>query len=542
MFEWLSNIGKRPDHPMYNVAQAQKLLADLPKDNGKALEEIASWLNTVTATEGFSASDRIGVIMLLDETAQTREPSVLSLFLRSPDLKDYERLHLWQVVAEFWENLAAAYRLCLRETADANKAGDAAQAQRAVLVARALHALASEAKILQLRYLPVRPQLWQALSETYSLSEQEGISSRSLKAYPTDALPTSARQEFLRALMLDASIPESERPAEVELAARVIARLGAGFILRAKPEPDCTFCFDLAHPARPLHYSPDIPPTDSMRYFGAGLINTAIQEIIDRLATKPEEPERRFGNDFTVGEKLIVLRHLLRYWSDKPPRRAGARVKLNARMKVAHGFDTASVLVTRIEFSAMAEITEDMRVRMNQVTGIALEVQQAAVVIEEWIERDASTWGVGVDIPRQDESWVRIGELLAFQPAGLHAWWLGVVRRLYRDQQDHEHAGIEVLAKKPLSVWLRGVGEGAQRADNWATSSGSFEFTYANALILGEGANSGARREILVARDAFIPGIVYEVMMGEHLPQVRFEELLERGEDYDRVQVSWLQP
>jgi hypothetical protein len=29
--------------------------------------------------------------------------------------------------------------------------------------------------------------------------------------------------------------------------------------------------------------------------------------------------------------------------------------------------------------------------------------------------------------------------------------------------------------------------------------------------------------------------------MGEHPPQVRLEELLERGEDYDRVRVSWLQ-
>ena len=541
MFEWLSNLGKRPDHPMYNVAQAQKLLTDLPKDNAKALEEIASWLNTVTATEGFAAADRIGVLMLLDETAQAREPLVLTHFLRSSDLKDYERLHLWQVLAEFWEYLAAGYRLCLKETAGAAKSDDAAQAQRTVLVARALRALASEAKVLQLRYLPVRPQLWQALSDLYSLSEQEGIFSRSLKAYPTDALPTSARQEFLRALMLDASIPESERPSEVELAARVIARLGAGFILRAKPEPGCNFCFDLAHPARPVHYSPETPPSDTMRYFGAGVVNPALQEIVDRLAAKPEEPERRFGNDFSVEEKLIVLRHLLRYWGDQPPRRQGKRVKLDARMKIAHGFIAASELVTRVEFSAMVEMTEDMRVRMNQMTGIALEAQQAAIAIEEWIERDASTWGIGVDIPRRDESWVKIGELFAFEPAGLHAWWLGIVRRLYRDQQDHEHAGIEILAKKPLSVWLRGVGEGAQRAENWATSSGSFEFTYVNALILGEGANSGARREMLLPRDAFLAGIVYEVMMGEHLPQVRLEELLERGADYDRVRVSWLQ-
>jgi hypothetical protein len=46
---------------------------------------------------------------------------------------------------------------------------------------------------------------------------------------------------------------------------------------------------------------------------------------------------------------------------------------------------------------------------------------------------------------------------------------------------------------------------------------------------------------MLLPRDAFLAGIVYEVMMGEHLPQVRLEELLERGADYDRVRVSWLQ-
>jgi len=542
MFEWLSSIGKRPDHPMYNVAQAEKLLTELPKDNGKALEEIASWINSVTATEGFTAADRIGVIMLLDETALIREPLALSQFLRSPDMKDFERLHLWEVLSEFWECLAAGYRLCLHETAHAAGSGEAAQAQRALLFARALRALANEAKVLQLRYLPVRPQIWQALSEVYGSSEQEDLASKSLKAYATDALPTSARQEFLRALMLDASIPESERPVEIELAARVIARLAAGFMLRAKPAPECTFCFDLARPARPHHYSPEIPATDTMRYFGAGVINTAIQEIIDRLAEQPEEPERRFGNDFSAEEKLIVLRHLLRYWSETPPRRAGARVKIGVSMKVAQGFRAASDLVTRVEFSGMVEMTENMRVRMKQQTGIALEALKAAVEIEEWIERDASKWGIGVDIPRQDESRVRIGVLFAFQPAGLHAWWLGVIRRLYRDQQDHEHAGIEILAKKPLSVWLRGVGVGEQRADNWATSSGSFEFTYANALILGESANSDTRRDLLIDRDAFMPGTVYEVMMGEHPPQVRLEELLERGEDYDRVRVSWLQP
>ena len=30
MLNWLSDIGKKTDHPMYNVEAAAKLLADLP--------------------------------------------------------------------------------------------------------------------------------------------------------------------------------------------------------------------------------------------------------------------------------------------------------------------------------------------------------------------------------------------------------------------------------------------------------------------------------------------------------------------------------
>jgi hypothetical protein len=81
---------------------------------------------------------------------------------------------------------------------------------------------------------------------------------------------------------------------------------------------------------------------------------------------------------------------------------------------------------------------------------------------------------------------------------------------------------------------------GAAAADNWQTSSGSFRFTYLNALILNDSANSGTSPDILLKRDGFIPGIQYEVMLGDAAPHVRLEELLERGEDYDRVRVTWL--
>jgi hypothetical protein len=540
MLEWLSG-SKKADHPMYNVEEAGALLAELPADHGKALEEVSSSLETVAATPGFGLSDRIGVIKLLDETGQKREAAVLSQFLRDDKLKELERFHLWQVLVGFWEHVSAANRVCLQEIAQAAKPGEPPHPERSLLAVRALRALANEGKLLQFRYLPVKPRIWKDLAELYGQVEKEKFITEHLKAYPTEALQTTARQEFLRLPMMDAAGPDTERLLELELSARIIARMASGFSIQATPGEGCNFCFDLAHPVRPIRRSPAVAQSATLRCFGVGSAGASIQEVIDRHSANPQEPEKRFGNDFTIPEKLLVLKRLLLYWSDSPPGSGGPRVKIEAKIKFSHGFPAASELVTRVEFSGMAEMTEDQRVEVKKQIGIALQAREVTAEITEWMEREGSLWGISADIPRQDEFWAKIGALCVFQAAGQKSWWLGTIRRLQRDPQGRMRADIEILAKAPISVYLRGMGEGAERAENWQTSSGSFEFTFVNAVILGESAVSGAPQEILLKREGFVHGVIYEVMMGEQMLRVRFEELLERGEDYDRVKVTWLQ-
>ncbi|MGH8621215.1 MAG: hypothetical protein ACRET3_03675 [Burkholderiales bacterium] len=540
MLKWLSDIGKRADHPMYNVEAAAKLLADLPPEPGKAIEEIISSLETVAATPGFPLSDRIGVLKLLDETGQKREAAALAEILRNDKLKEFERRQLWQALVDFWEHVSAAYRVCIEEIAQETKPGEAAHPERTLLLARALRALGNEAKTLLLRYLPVRPRIWQDLAQIFARAEQEHIVAELVKAYEGDPLHTNARQEFLRLPMMVAAYPESERMLEIELLARIIGRLAGGFALRAQPDAECNFHFDLAHPAGPVRHAPGAPASATMRCFGAGQARVVLQEMLERYTANPAEPEKRFGNDYSIQEKLVAFRRLALFWGDSPPRPRWPRVKIESKIKVAHGFPSASELVTRIEFSGMAEMSADQRVKVKAQTGIALQAEQSNAAVTEWMERDGSTWGVGVDIPRQDEAWARIGSLCTFQAAGQKAWWLGTIRRMQRDAHEHVHAGIEILSKKPVSVYLRGIGEGAERADNWQTSSGSFRFTFVNALILNESSASGTDPEILLKHDAFNPGIQYEVLMGEQTPHVRLEELIERGEDYDRVRVTWL--
>ncbi|HEY7743067.1 MAG TPA: hypothetical protein VIA19_08475, partial [Burkholderiales bacterium] len=172
MLNWLSDIGRKADHPMYNVEAAAKLLSDLPADTAKALEEIISSLETVTATPAFPLAERIGVLKLLDETGQKREAAALADFLRNDKLNEFHRRQLWQMMVDFWEHVSNAYRVCLEEIARDAKPGEPAHPERTLLLVRALRALTCEGKALLLRYQPVKPRIWQDLAHFFSEAEK----------------------------------------------------------------------------------------------------------------------------------------------------------------------------------------------------------------------------------------------------------------------------------------------------------------------------------------------------------------------------------
>src|SRR5688500_13998193 len=108
VLDWLKNLGEKPDHPMYNVDEAKRLLADLPGDPHKALQEVTSWLTTVTEATGFRPANRIAIIKLIDEAGQPVEYQVAEA-LTSRELKHFRRVQLWKAALEFWESLGNAY-------------------------------------------------------------------------------------------------------------------------------------------------------------------------------------------------------------------------------------------------------------------------------------------------------------------------------------------------------------------------------------------------------------------------------------------------
>ena len=108
----------------------------------------------------------------------------------------------------------------------------------------------------------------------------------------------------------------------------------------------------------------------------------------------------------------------------------------------------------------------------------------AVPVLEKWMQLDASTRGLGAAVPRVAEPHVRIGALCALK-MGETTWWVGVVRRLFRDDEDRASAGVEWLAKAPATVLLRRVGHGGMSVQDWSKTSDASGNDYVNVLLLG---------------------------------------------------------
>jgi hypothetical protein len=233
MPSWFKILNDKPDHPMYDVAEAKKLLADLPKNDPlKALDEITSWLTSVKDTPGFRPERRTGIIMLLDETGQPFHAELLRQYLAAPHLQDFQGMRLWQGAHGFMRALAEAYAVCVHEYQQAEKKPLAIKGQMPVICVRLLRAVAEQMKLELMRYLEVEQTVWDQLYMHYNFAEANQFADVMVHAYPSHVIHTNPQRELLRAVILYVSSPGTLAPDQIEVSYRISARLASLFISR----------------------------------------------------------------------------------------------------------------------------------------------------------------------------------------------------------------------------------------------------------------------------------------------------------------------
>lgn len=535
----LKLFGTKPDHPMYNLSEARRLLAELPHDEPrKALDDITSWLDSINDTHGFRPESRAAIVMLMDEAAQPLQTELLQQYLSEPHLQDFQGLRLWQCIHACSKALVNAYAICTGEYPQAKPRES--NEQKPLICVRLLRAVTEQMKLELMRYIEIEPSIWQSLCACYSFAETGQCAKTMVIAYPGNVILTSPQRELLRALVLYISSPGTQAADQIEMSYRIAGRLASFFDFKAEANAGCPYQFDLSANAPPQRAKTVQQAAPGMRFFGAVRALPAVAKIIEQSASDTVWQEQRAGSEFTPAGKLTILKHLRTYWSQEPPHRLQERRGISASIEVTHGFRVVSQLVTHIDPECVVDAKQE-GLPEKECAKLALAANPGInYAAETWAVSDVCVGGIGATLARNMGAWVKIGDLCGIRPQHGQSWWVGMVRRLHTDEDKKVHAGIEILAKKPTSVWLRVLGKGAEKASNWETSSGSFKYSYLPAILLPDEHNSYLNATMLMESGSYVPGNIYQAMMGEKSLDLKLTSLIAEGENYEHVGFEWL--
>jgi hypothetical protein len=502
--------GGKPDHPMADIKEARKILEQIPaNDSPKAIEELFHWLESVRTVEGFKLEYRAELVRLIDDAAQVHVRRLSREYLSVARLPKFQEARLWGGIYEFWKQSALAFSACIELQVSGAKGSEALRPLMPLLTARALRGLAAQMKWQYMRYGPFENSLWGAFAKIYALAETGKYAQTAVAPYPNVPGETSAEQEFLRAVMLSASSPDSLLPLEIEIAERLIAHFSASFKLVLDQQPDIAYWIDLATSKPPLRLARPPQHAPTLRFFAAGKAEQDLDRLIRTVKTSNAVPsDVSLGGTYDPQVVLGVLQHLALYWSPKPPARRSPRHSVKSRLKVTHGFD------------GVLEVLAPEK---------SLDFDDS--LIESWIVENVSVGGFGAAIPQIKGEWLRIGALVGLQPEGGDNWLIGIIRRLGRESPQQGTVGVQTLARNGRTIQLRpegGLGSagGSGRAGRGADRG----------ILLDLAAQDAASEvELLLRAGTLVPGQNLEYEQDGKTFLLLPAAVVESGDDYDRV-------
>lgn len=458
-------FGQKDVHPLADPREFKRILAELPKDNAfKALDEIAGWLESLTASHECPEDRMYDVAVQMEEVAHGHLRRLSREYLLTPRLPRSEEKRLWSINLGFWRLLAATYERCSLAVGEKTKLAETLKAQLPALCARHIAARAAVMKWEQFHYGPIPEGLWKKMGQALLLAESAGVAGKSVSLGTSRGL-SSPLQEFEKAVVFQAASLDSLLPLEIELAERLIEHFLAGFIFANVVSHDSVYWVDLEQDLPPLRLArmpAQAQPTQ--RFFKPGNAHREIQQLLATLEQGGDvPPDIKLGGQVYPKTLIPVLRHLAAYLAPVPPQRRHDRHRVKHRMSVLNGLINAFVVFSG-EFGG----------------------RPAGLQMESWVVENVSRGGFGVVLTSGSADWLRVGVLIAMQPEGGENWLLGIVRRYHRLSETEARVGIYALARQVVSVELK-----PRAASSYAAAAGT------PALLIRDGNGPGEIRVVL---------------------------------------------
>lgn len=505
MLEWVS--GRKPDHPMATMKKAREWIAELPgHDAFKALEEITTWLDSINTTEGFKPDYRLELIDLLDQAAKNHQQKLALEYLGAPRLRKFHENRLWQACFGFWKTLGAAYLQCIEQFQAGVPGSGKVKKDLPLLAGRTLRALTVQIKWFLQRYALIEDRIWKDLGRVYLFAESQGFGAQRTAIYPGAHGESSIQEEFLKALMLVVSSPDSLPPTGIHIVERAVAHLGKGFVIKPRAALHCNFFFDLSMHKPPSRVHKGMAFGPMVRFFGAGAAEQALRDLMREIEDKDGVPsDVHLGGDFDKEAVLSVLAHLEEYWAGTPAERTVQRRELATRLTVAHGFPEVLRWIGAVVKTNPPENTDPK-------------------ASESWIVFNASDGGYGALLPQVSGDWVHVGNLLGLRTETETNCRVGIVRRIARDRHGQRRVGIQVLGKVAIPVTL----SPADSADTSDTASG-----VALAVLLSDKPDKNGEVALLMRAGGFMQKQRIRMRVRDRAYLLAPSALIEGGKEFD---------
>ena len=253
MLEWVKKHSEDPAGPKSNTLLRAGLLPDLQgADPLTALEELTGWLEPTGRAAGADPKARSEVLARIQESSAAHVAALLALYLASPEDKLAAREAAWKSLVRYQSRLTQALAAPAQTLMNAAKEDRSLLLPGAASVARALQACRTFTKVGLIHYSRAPGSLWHLAYSLHALAEAAGCADLQIRAHADQKNPdisitwsvTTVSQELLRLLMLQMSAPDMLAPEQIEVADRVVERVGSDFTLRPHGVADNPFCFD----------------------------------------------------------------------------------------------------------------------------------------------------------------------------------------------------------------------------------------------------------------------------------------------------------
>jgi hypothetical protein len=494
--------GGKANHPMADVKEARKIVDAIPGgDPFKALEDLNHWLESVRTWQGFTHDHRAQLVLMIDDAAQGHLRKLQRDYLATPRLSKYQENRLWAAIRESYRQAALAFATCVDVFVTGQRGWEILKPIMPVLTVRALHAGAGQMKWQYIRYGLQDNSLWMMVARIYAFAENRKYADVKVAASASIPVETSAQQEFLKAVMLSVSSPDSLLPVEIELVERLIAHLIGSFRVATAHQSDAFYWIDLAANQPPVRLARGPEPAPTLRFFAAGGAVNQIRQLAQAVKQTNALPSNvNLAGNYEPQIILEVLDHLAVCWSAQAPERKAPRHRVKSRLTITYGFE-----------GVLAALDPG---------GEALFDPER---IESWIVENVSSGGFGAIVPQLRGDWLKIGRLLGLQPEGGSNWIVGVVRRLQRDTLQQGAVGIQTLGRAPQPVPVRLVASriGANSDTETAILLGPIDFA--------------PEVQLLLRNDVLLPGQNLQIEQDGKTYLLLPTGAMERGDDYDLV-------